>query len=145
MPGDRNQETNAAGQCSQTPAIQSMMKHRVEKVEMNVAMLTAVIEKRAADVDVFERNVDDELSDLRCETVSESRDSSCQDGHHSRERTQMLKTMTLHSAWTPSRSVPSGQRWRARPCQVLHVRSLAKEERPPELVSSSVCDPARAS
>ena len=58
--------------------IQNMMKHMVEKVEMNTAMLTADIEERA---DVDERkNVDDELSDLRRETVSE-RDTSRQDGH----------------------------------------------------------------
>ena len=40
----------------------------VEKVELNIAMMTAGIEKRA---DEFTRNVDDELSDLRCEIVSE--------------------------------------------------------------------------
>ena len=44
--------------------IQSMMKHIVEKVETNIAMLTAGIEKRA-DVDEFIRYVDEELSDLR--------------------------------------------------------------------------------
>ena len=49
--------------------IQSMLKHMVEKVEMNTAMLTADIEERA-DQDERRRNVDDELSDLRRETVS---------------------------------------------------------------------------
>ena len=110
MLGDRSQETNAAGQCSQTPVIQSMMKHTVEKVEMNVAMLTAGIEKRA---------------DVRLSA--------------SHETAVVNMDMKLHSAWTPRTSVPSSQRWRARPCQVLHVGSLAQEERPPELVSSSVC------
>ena len=60
--------------------IQGMMKHTVETVEMDIAMLTAGIEKRA-EFDGFMRKVDDELSDLRCEIVSE-RASSRQDGHH---------------------------------------------------------------
>ena len=49
--------------------IQSMLKHMVEKVEMNTAMLAADIEERA-DQDECRRNVDDEFSDLRRETVS---------------------------------------------------------------------------
>ena len=44
--------------------IQSMAKHMVEKVEMNVVMLMTGIKKRA-DVDEFVRNVDGELSDVR--------------------------------------------------------------------------------
>ena len=76
---------------------------------MNVAVLTAGIEKRA---------------DVRLLATH--------------EKAVEKMDMTLHSAWTPRRSVPSGQRWRARPCQVLHVGSLAQEDRPPELVSS-VC------
>ena len=55
--------------------IQSMVKHMVEKVEMNVVMLMAGIKKRAY-VDEFVRNVDDELSDLRHEIVSEATASS---------------------------------------------------------------------
>ena len=50
--------------------IQSMVKHMVERVEMNVVMLMAGIKKRAY-VGEFVRSVDGELSDLRRETVSE--------------------------------------------------------------------------
>lgn len=50
--------------------IQSMMRHMEEKAERNIAMLMAGIEKRA-DVDGFMQKVDDKLSDLRCEIVSE--------------------------------------------------------------------------
>ena len=42
----------------------------VEKVEMNVAMLTAGIDKRA-DGDESVRNVDGKLGDLQCEIVSD--------------------------------------------------------------------------
>ena len=63
-----------------TSEIQSMMKHMVEKVEMHTAVLTADIEERAG-VDECRQNIDDELSDLRREAVSEL-DSSRQDGHH---------------------------------------------------------------
>ena len=41
----------------------------VEKVEMDVAMLTAGIKKRA-DVDEFRQKADDEWSDLRCEKAT---------------------------------------------------------------------------
>ena len=56
---------------------------------MNVAMLTDGIEKRV-DGDEFVWNVDGELGDLRCDSVSESRARRVQDGHHrvSLERTQ---------------------------------------------------------
>ena len=54
----------------------------VEKVEMNVAMLTAGVEKRA-DGDGFMWNVDGKLSDLRCEIVS--------DGERDRVKSYMLE------------------------------------------------------
>ena len=46
------------------------LKRMVQKVEMDVAMLTADIDKRA-DVDKCRQSVDDELSDARRETVSD--------------------------------------------------------------------------
>ena len=46
------------------------LKRMVEKVETDVALLTAHIEKRA-DVDECRQSVDDELSDARRETVSD--------------------------------------------------------------------------
>ena len=50
--------------------IQSMMRPMEKKVERNIAMLMAGIEKRA-DVGGFMQNVDDKLSDLSCEIVGE--------------------------------------------------------------------------
>ena len=46
------------------------LQHMVEKVEMNVAMLTADIEERAH-VDECRLSVDNELSDLRRATASD--------------------------------------------------------------------------
>ena len=73
--------------------IQSMMKHRVEKVEMNIAMLTADIEERA-DVDEWRQGVDDELRDLRREIASER--ASAQLGVNPNSNTTSPQTRRAH-------------------------------------------------
>ena len=84
-----------------------MMSHMEEKVEKNIEMLMAGLEKRG-DVDGFMQKVDDKLSDLRCENVSE-RASSRQElaqmkvqmrSDLSKDFNQRV-TSTACSGWTP--------------------------------------------
>ena len=74
----------------------SELKHIVEKVEMNAAMLTVGIDERA-DVDECRQSVDDELSDLGRETAS--------DGERDRVKSNMSESRAggalTRSRWQP--------------------------------------------
>ena len=72
----------------------------VENVGMNVAMLTAGVEKKA-DGDEFMWNADDELSDLRCGTVSDgerNRVKSYMSEPAQEERSPSLSSNSVHDS-----------------------------------------------